>query len=133
MITVFADTSYYIALLHARDDNHHKAKAYTDHFDGRMITTAWIVAELANALAKGANRRSFADLLHDLEGDERVQIRPASDDLFKRGLSLYLRRTDKDWSLTDCISFVVMEEMRLNDALTADRHFEQAGFTVLLG
>ena len=131
-MTVFADTSYYIALLHARDDNHRKARAYTDHFDGRMVTTAWVITELANALAKGANRRSFADFLHELEGDERVQIRAASDDLFKRGLSLYLRRTDKDWSLTDCISFVVMEELGLNDAFSTDRHFEQAGFAVLL-
>jgi hypothetical protein len=52
--------------------------------------------------------------------------------LFERGLSLYLRRMDKDWSLTDCVSFVVMEEMALTDALTGDRHFEQAGFHVLL-
>lgn len=132
MITVFADTSYYIALLHAGDENHRKAKAYTDRFDGRMVTTGWIVTELANALAKGANRQSFASLLEDLRGDERVQIIPADSRQFESGLSLYLRRMDKDWSLTDCISFVVMEQMGLTNALTGDRHFEQAGFSVLL-
>jgi predicted nucleic acid-binding protein len=52
--------------------------------------------------------------------------------LFERGLSLYSRRPDKDWSLTDCISFVVMEEHGLRDVLTADHHFQQAGFTILL-
>jgi predicted nucleic acid-binding protein len=96
-----------------------------------MVTTAWIVTELANALAKGPNRRSFADLLEDLQTDERVRIIPADSGLFESGLRLYLSRMDKDWSLTDCISFVVMEQMGLTNALTGDRHFEQAGFSVL--
>lgn len=132
MITVFADTSYYIALLHAGDDNHRMAKAYTDRFDGQMVTTAWIVTELANALAKGPNRQSFAHLLEDLRSDERVRIVAADKDIFESGLDLYLHRMDKDWSLTDCISFVVMEQLGLTDALTGDRHFEQAGFSALL-
>ncbi len=51
-----------------------------------------------------------------------------SDDLFRRGLKLYVERPDQTWSLTDCISFVVMEEHRIRDALTRDHHFEQAGF-----
>ena len=97
-----------------------------------MVTTAWIVTELANALAKGANRQSFASLLEDLRSDERVQIIPADSRLFESGLGLYLRRMDKDWSLTDCISFAVMEQMGLTNALTGDRHFEQAGFSVVL-
>jgi hypothetical protein len=132
LITIFADTSYYIALLHAADENHVKARGYTDRFDGQMVTTAWIVTELANALAKGPNRRRFVDFLEDLRSDERMHIVPADSDLFESGLSLYLRRMDKDWSLTDCTSFVVMQQMGLTDSLTADRHFEQAGFRVLL-
>jgi uncharacterized protein len=44
-----------------------------------------------------------------------------------------LSRRDKEWSLTDCISFVVMKERGLTEALTADHHFEQAGFKALLG
>ena len=49
-----------------------------------------------------------------------------------RGVALYAERPDKDWSLTDCISFVVMRTMDITEALTGDRHFEQAGFTALL-
>ena len=49
-----------------------------------------------------------------------------------RGVALYAERPDKDWSLTDCISFVVMRKMDITEALTGDRHFEQAGFTALL-
>ena len=52
--------------------------------------------------------------------------------LLDRGLGLMASRADKDWSLTDCISFVVMQEKGIEAALTADRHFEQAGFKALL-
>jgi uncharacterized protein len=54
-----------------------------------------------------------------------------SDELFEEGFSLYSARSDKDWSLTDCISFVVMQRRNIREALTADRHFEQAGFVAL--
>jgi hypothetical protein len=57
---------------------------------------------------------------------------PPSSDLFYAGLDLFSRRPDKYWSLTDCISFVVMERFSMTDALTADRHFQQAGFNALL-
>ena len=61
-----------------------------------------------------------------------MRILPAETTLWERGLSLYLQRRDKDWSLTDCISFAAMQEEGLTEALTGDHHFEQAGFTVLL-
>ena len=71
----------------------------------------------------------FLDVLLD---DPTVTIIPASHDLFREGLFLYSRRRDKDWPLTDCISFVVMEDEEIHDALTGDHHFEQAGFRILL-
>jgi len=131
-LILFADTSYYLALLYAGDENHQAARSFTSGFDGELVTTCWVVTELANALSKGSNRRSFMALLDDLRNDKRVQIVPANADLFDRGLELYLRRNDKDGSLTDCISFVVMEDLGLMDALTTGRHFEQAGFHVVL-
>lgn len=60
------------------------------------------------------------------------QILPASSELLQRGLALYQARPDKEWQLSDCISFIVMEQEGLTEALTGDRHFEQAGFQALL-
>jgi uncharacterized protein len=67
-----------------------------------------------------------------LEADQSVTIVPASDDLFRRGVDLYRQRPDKDWPLTDCLSFVVMNDHGATEALTGDHHFEQAGFQALL-
>jgi uncharacterized protein len=71
-------------------------------------------------------------LVPSLRSDPNALIVPASPELFQRGYDLYARRPDKDWSLTDCTSFVVMKEQGLTDALTTDHHFEQAGFQMLL-
>ncbi len=61
-----------------------------------------------------------------------MTIHPASRELVEAGLARFALRRDKDWGLTDCLSFVVMEREGINAALTADKHFEQAGFTALL-
>ena len=74
----------------------------------------------------------FLGLLEMLEKDTEVTLVPASADLWRGGIALFAARPDKDWSLTDCISFVVMQERSITDALTADHHFEQAGFMALL-
>lgn len=67
-----------------------------------------------------------------MRASPRVKILPLTSGLLNRGLDLMRQRTDKDWSLTDCISFVVMEDEGLREALTGDQHFEQAGFKALL-
>jgi uncharacterized protein len=57
---------------------------------------------------------------------------PFDSTLMNRGLALFASRSDKDWSLTDCVSFLVMNDRGITDALTADHHFEQAGFVAVL-
>lgn len=74
----------------------------------------------------------FLALYEALSRDERIQIVRLTPDLLERGVALFRSRADKDWPLTDCISFVVMQDHVLTDALTADQHFEQAGFKALL-
>ena len=88
--------------------------------------------EIGNALSKQRYRQDAIKLLHALEADPNVEIVPVTEGLYQRGFQLYSARTDKDWGITDCISFIVMEEQGLKEALTADAHFQQAGFHALL-
>ena len=132
MTPVFADTSFYIALVNPGDVHHPDALAYMRNHRGRVTTTDYVLIELGNWLSHIGDRPSFVALMRQLETDPELFVVPGSRDLFEQGYELYKARADKAWSLTVCISFVVMEQMGLSEALTADRHFGQAGFTVLL-
>ncbi len=132
MKPLFADTFYYLAMVNPRDAAHREAVSYSQKRRVRTVTTAWVLTEVADALAASVRRLVFLSLLRGLQGNPAVRIIPAGQDLFEQGIRLYAKRPDKDWPLTDCISFVVMKQMKLTDALTGDRHFEQAGFRALL-
>ena len=96
---------------------------------GRFV---FLDASYAIALSKQRFREAAIKLLDALESDSNVEIVPLAEDLYQEGLQLYHERKDKEWGITDCISFVVMEKRRIKAALTADAHFEQAGFMSLL-
>ncbi len=132
MSRVFADSQYFIALLSQRDLDHAKARNFAAQSWERIVTTRWVLTEVANSLSDPTARAGAIDLIDRLARNPRVFIRLESDDLYNKGLSLYRSRPDKNCSLTDCISFVVMAEEGLTEALTLDHHFEQAGFTPLL-
>jgi predicted nucleic acid-binding protein len=132
MRTVFADSFYFLALWNPQDQGHAKALAFTDAYHEALLTTDWIVVELADALSRPPNRERFLGLFRDLQQQETLTIIPASRELLDEGLNLYEDRPDKEWSLTDCISFVVMQREGLTEVLTGDKHFEQAGFVALL-
>jgi predicted nucleic acid-binding protein len=91
-----------------------------------------VLLEFANAISASRARERFERVLARLRSESDATIIAPEPGLFDRGCQLYISRPDKEWSLTDCISFVVMECEGLSDALTADRHFEQAGFRALL-
>ena len=132
MTGYFADTHYYVALVSHDDVDHRRAIELSRRLPGRMITTAWVLTELGDALSASPRRDTFLDLLQGLCANPTLTIVPPTQELFDRGIELYGRRRDKDWSLTDCISFVVMREQGITEALTGDHHFEQAGFHALL-
>jgi predicted nucleic acid-binding protein len=132
VITVFADTYYYLALLNEADEDHARVVAWTAGFDGRIVTTDAVLTEVADGFSRGAGRGAAVRLIRDLLRDPAVTVVDVARTLFEQGLDLYEKRPDKDWSLTDCISFVVMEREQIDQALTADHHFRQAGFTTLL-
>ncbi len=87
---------------------------------------------MADGLASTPNRQAFRRVLADIEANPADMIVPANAETFEKGVELYHERPDKQWSLTDCISFVVVTEEGIAEALTGDHHFEQAGFTALL-
>jgi uncharacterized protein len=132
MSAVFADTHYFAAQFNPKDQHHAKAVAFTNGYTGDMVTTDWVLVEIADAFAQQPNRARFVALYESLQASSQLHIVPADRATLQTGVSLYSQRLDKAWSLTDCISFVVMQREGLTDALTGDRHFEQAGFTILL-
>ena len=88
--------------------------------------------EVGNSLS-GIKARSLAvKLKENIENSERIELVSISSDLLEKGWKLYAEQTDKTWGIVDCISFIVMKESGINEALTTDRHFEQAGFVKLL-
>lgn len=132
MKAVFADTAFFLALINSRDQHHARASELNATLESPLLTTAWVLLEFANALSASRSRARFERVLIRLRAEPNVEIVAPDADLFERGCQLYISRTDKEWSLTDCISFVVMTGRGLSDALTADHHFEQAGFHALL-
>jgi predicted nucleic acid-binding protein len=102
----FADAFYYLAVVNPRDQAHDRVMDRAGSLLGPVVTTAWVLTEVGDALAAPAFRPIFLDLMNELWADEETEIIPASDDLFRRGVGLFSRRPDKGWSLTDCISFV---------------------------
>ncbi len=132
MKPVFADTFSFLALINARDDAHETAVRFSRDSRMRLVTTAWIMTEIADGLAARPGRRLFADLLDAIRTDPKCRLVGFSRSAFDDAVRLYLDRPDKRWSLTDCTSFVVMKRLRLREALTGDRHFAEAGFRPLL-
>lgn len=128
----FADTSYFLALLNRDDALHGEASRITSQGGFTITTTAWVMTELGDAYSSVSHRAKFLGFYGFLRTDPRTELIRASAELFDAGIELYSRRLDKAWSLTDCISFVVMQDRGIEEALTGDRHFEQAGFRALL-
>ena len=132
MKRAFGDSFYFLALFNRNDAAHADATTAAKSLEGILVTTDWILTEVADALSAPENRVRCAELIEDLRRSKRVEIVECSRRLFDSGWKLYRARDDKSWSLTDCISFIVMQENSITDALTGDRHFEQAGFRALL-
>ena len=131
MSAVFADTFFYLALLNEDDPVHERALAESKAYRG-IVTTEFILLELGNACARAEDHADFLALVAGMRTSQRIKIIRLDSHLLNRGLERMRERMDKDWSLTDCISFVVMEDEGIREALTADQHYEQAGFKALM-
>ena len=132
MRPVFADTSFYQALLNEPDEWHRAANRLFAEVGDTILTTDYVLLELGALMSRGRARSVFVRFVERACSDPFTRIIPASAGLFDAGLTLFAERPDKQWSLTDCISFVVMQEEGMTGALTCDQHFEQAGFRAML-
>lgn len=132
MISAFIDTAYLIALVLTDDAYHEKAVELHRQQIGQLITTEYVLFEYADGMCSARHRRLVEPTLGALQRDRRIEIVPASSRLLDAAMRLFISRPDKEWSLTDCSSFIVMEEHGLVHALTADHHFEQSGFKAML-
>ena len=132
MSRAFLDTAYILAILNPRDALHAKAMALSRSSYSRLVTTEAVLTEVADALCQPPRRARAVEAIDDLRAAPDLRCVSVVGTLFARGLDLYRERQDKDWSLTDCISFVVMKDERIDEALTVDVHFVQAGFRALL-
>ena len=132
MADVFVDTSFVIALVNKNDQNHSLALDLASLLTGHgLVTTDAILLEIGNALSRNFKRQSV-EIIEEFLSSDDVQVIHLHPPLFRRAFDLYKSRSDKVWGLIDCVSFVVMRELGITDALSADKHFEQAGFNILI-
>ncbi len=135
MKAVFADTSYWIALLYPPDDLHAKVTSMSREISTmRLVTSEMVLTELLNTFSNGSPiMQSIAvHAVEDARKGDSLIVLPQTSEQFTKALERYKRSADKNWSLTDCASFQIMETERITAALTHDHHFIQAGFEALL-
>ena len=136
--TIFWDATAFIALGNARDNLHQAAITVSQELaqaQAQVLTTDAILIEVANAFSKSTLRPVALQLIEAVQESVTLEVATIVHidiDLWQRGWELYQARTDKDWGLTDCISFIVMKDYGIHQAFTYDRHFEQAGYVRLL-
>ncbi|HKZ36129.1 MAG TPA: PIN domain-containing protein [Chryseolinea sp.] len=129
---ILVDTAYVLALVNERDQYHDRAQELADLFEGHdLLITDAVLLEIGNALARGFKEQAIEIITYFIESEE-VEIFRHSSQIFDKAFALYKKYADKEWSLVDCISFIVMRERGIKQALTFDRHFEQAGFVAIM-
>jgi len=135
MKPIFVDTAAWLALVNKSDLFHQKARSVRDalieqHFT--FVVTEYVLVETANALSRPPLRAAAIKLLLTIQKSKDIDTVAISREIYTKAFELYSARPDKDWSFTDCTSFVVMKAQGIKEAFTTDHHFQQAGFSILL-
>ena len=135
MTACFADTSFWIGLSSKRDQHHQRAVAwhqFVTRTRSTIITTEAVLLEWLNAMSDVSTRRIAAESYLKIRAGARTEVVPIQAELLGSAIQLYRDRPDKSWSLTDCLSFLVMERRGLAEALTTDRDFDQVGLRPIM-
>jgi uncharacterized protein len=131
----FLDTGFVIALVSPRDHYHATAKQLSETITSngvRLVTSQAVVLEIGAALSKLSFRPAAIRIIEAMLNDPLIEIVTLDTNRIQRAFNVFKNRADKEWSLADCISFEIMHERGLTEALTPDVHFSQAGFTALM-
>lgn len=132
MKMTFVDTAFVIAWVNEDDALHAKAMQLLNvHKNSLWLTTDCILLEIGNSLARNF-RPEAVEMIENFLTSEEMIIVNLDARLFNRAFELYRTYDDKTWGLIDCVSFIVMGENGITDALTNDKHFQQAGFNALM-
>ena len=135
MRAVFADTGYWVAVIHPHDALHKRAMAVSRELGQcAIVTSEMVLVEVLNMFSsRGEHLRDVAArTVQAITSDPTIEVVAQTRQLFRDALILYQSRADKEWSLTDCASFVIMRRRRIDEALTDDRHFTEHGYEALL-
>lgn len=132
MNRIFVDTGFVIGLINQRDQYHQQASELANRFEGYpLLVTDAVLLEIGNALVRNY-KKEVIEIIEQFFDSDEVEVVRLTPQLFDQAFALYKMYEDKQWGLVDCISFAVMREAGVSQALTFDRHFVQAGFQVLM-
>jgi predicted nucleic acid-binding protein len=128
----YVDTGFWIAVALSRDEHHAEARRILQTLtpSDQLVTSEFVLVEFLNYFSERGtlSRKHALSYIRQFESDPMVRVIPLSSEMYQRGLKRFERSHDKGWSLTDCTSFLIMEDMDIQHALAFDDHFEQAGF-----
>jgi len=134
MKSIFIDTGFVIALASVTDQNHEKASQLWNELLKdlpEMVTTTYVIDEIVTFFNSRNRHAKAVEIGNRLMNSHSVQVIYVDKGLFDKGWQYFQQHDDKTYSMTDCISFIVMKEQGIEAALSFDKHFTQAGFKVL--
>jgi hypothetical protein len=134
MKIIFADSFYWIALLSPKDTWHSRVIEWSQSSpDVSLVITDGIIDEIFAHFSKQGDilRGKVIELYQNILDEPNIQLIAYNQELRQAGIELYQKRSDKGYSLTDCISMIIMKKLNISEVLTNDKHFSQEGFTIL--
>ena len=133
-MNIFIDTSAYIALMNKNDQYHNSAKTYYKKqlkSGLRLMTTNFVICETLNFLRAKSDLNIAVKFWENIKKSKIVEEIHVTTDTENNAFELFKKYSDKDFSFTDCTSFVVMKQYNLTTSFTFDEHFRQIGFLVV--
>jgi predicted nucleic acid-binding protein len=130
MQAIFTDTSGWYAAIVKKDDMHQQAKQFLTNNTAPLITSDYVMDETVTLLQSRVGHTYAVKFLETLQSSQKIHLIYLTPTIINKTIELFRNRADKNWSFTDCSSFVLMQEYQIQIAFTFDEHFRQAGFAV---